>query len=163
MPPAAPPTPPTPPDPLERYRRLATRLDAQFHIPGSSIRFGWDALIGLIPGLGDAVGGLLGGYGLLTAYQLGAPPSVLLRLLLNLGVDLVLGAAPLLGDLFDLAWKGNLRNVALLERWLAAPEETRRRSTGLFGVLLLALFLLLLAACYLAFRLAGMLLAALGV
>lgn len=155
--------PGSPPPSVERYRRLATLLDAQFRIPGTPFRFGWDALIGLVPGLGDAAGGLLGAYGILAAYQLGAPPAVLLRLLLNLGIDLVLGAVPLLGDIFDVVWKGNLRNVALLDRWLARPEQTRRRSTLLFGAILLTLFLLLLAACYAAFRLAGMLLAALGV
>jgi len=119
------------------------------------LRFGWDALIGLAPGLGDAVAGLLGAYGLLTAYHLGAPAPVLLRLLLNLGIDLLFGAVPLLGDLFDVAWKGNLRNVALLDRWLAEPETTRRRSTGLFGLILFALFLMILAACYAAFRVVG--------
>lgn len=150
------------PAPVERYRRLATLLDARFRVPGTPFRFGWDALIGLVPGLGDAAGGLLGGYGILTAYQLGAPPAVLLRLLLNLAIDLVLGAVPLLGDLFDVVWKGNLRNVALLDRWLERPEEIRRRSTLLFGTILFTLFLLLLTACYAAFRLAGMLLALLG-
>jgi hypothetical protein len=150
------------PAPAEPYRRLATLLDAQFRIPGTPFRYGWDAVLGLVPGLGDAAGGLLGAYGILTAYQLGAPPAVLLRLLLNLGLDLVLGSVPLLGDLLDVAWKGNLRNVALLERWLDRPEQTRRRSTGLFGLILVALLLLILIACYAAFRLAGWALGAAG-
>ncbi len=151
------------PAPLERYRRLATALDARWRVPGTPVRFGWDALIGLVPGLGDAAGGLLGAYGIFAAYELGAPPVVLLRLLFNLGIDMLLGAVPLVGDLFDVAWKGNLRNVTVLDRWLERPEEIRRRSTLLFGTILFTLFLLLLAALYAAFRLAGLLLTALGV
>ncbi len=127
---------------LERYRRLAGQLDSRFRLPGTSIRFGWDAILGLLPGLGDAAGGLVGGYGLLVGWRLGAPPGVLLRMLLNLALDLGIGSVPLLGDLFDLAWRNNLRNVALLERWLAEPHDTARRSTTLLWGLLAAVALL---------------------
>jgi hypothetical protein len=94
-----------------------------------------------VPGIGDAAGGLLGGYGLYVAFRLGAPPVILARMLLNLGVDLIGGAVPLAGDLFDFGWRGNLRNLALLERWIERPQQTRRRS----GALLLGLLLTILA------------------
>ncbi len=127
---------------LERYRALARRLDAEFRIPFTPIRFGWDAIIGLIPGIGDAAGGLLGGYGLLVGWRLGAPAGVLLRMLLNLVIDVGVGSLPLLGDLFDVAWRNNLRNVALLERWVQAPHRTERRSAALLWGLLAAVVLL---------------------
>jgi len=121
---------------LDRYRTLARALDARFGVPGTPFRFGWDALLGLVPGAGDAIGGLLGGYGLYVGARLGVPWIILARMLLNLAVDLVAGAVPVAGDVFDVAWRGNLRNLALLERWLEQPHETRSRSI----VLLLALF-----------------------
>lgn len=128
---------------LTRFRRLAGQLDARFRIPGTPIRFGWDALLGLIPGLGDSAAGLVGAYGLWTAYSLGAPGPVLARMLLNLGIDLAFGLIPLAGDLFDVAWRGNLRNLALLERWLENPRGTGRRSTAVLLTLGLALLALL--------------------
>ena len=125
---------------LARFRALAELLDARFRVPGTPIRCGWDALLGLLPGVGDVAGGVAGAYGLYAGYALGAPAPVLLRMTLNLGVDLLIGTLPLLGDLFDVGWRGNLRNVALLERWLAEPGRTARRSTGLVvGLLLLLL------------------------
>lgn len=147
--------PSTLPTSLDRYRALAQALDSRFRIPGTPVRFGWDALIGLVPGLGDAAGGLLGAYGLWTAHQLGAPAPVLLRMLLNLVVDLGIGAIPLLGDLFDIVWKGNLRNLALLQRWLERPHQTRRRSGVLLAAILFSLFLMIMAAAYAAVRLAA--------
>ena len=124
---------------LDGYRRLARALDSRFHIPGTPFRFGWDAVLGLVPGAGDAIGGLLGGYGLYVGTRLGAPWIVLARMFFNLAVDLLVGALPVAGDVFDIAWRGNLRNLALLERWLERPHETRSRSIalflGLFGVL----------------------------
>jgi hypothetical protein len=117
---------------LDRYRALANSLDARFRIPGTPIRFGWDAILGLIPGAGDAIGGLVGGYGLWVGTRLGAPWVVLARMLFNLAVDVIGGAFPLVGDLFDIGWRGNLRNLALLESWLEKPHQTRSRSIGLF-------------------------------
>lgn len=133
--------------PLDRYRTLANALDTRFRVPFTPLRFGWDAILGLVPGAGDAIGGLLGAYGLWVATRLGAPLVVLARMLFNLAVDMIGGTVPLVGDLFDIGWRGNLRNLALLERWLERPHQTRARSIGLFvgllgvlvGVSLLAL------------------------
>jgi hypothetical protein len=128
-----------PPDHLARFRRLAIALDARWRVPGTPVRFGWDALLGLLPGVGDALGGLLGGYGLFVATRLGAPGVVLARMLLNLVIDVSVGTIPLFGDVFDVGWAGNLRNLSLLERWLAQPHRTRRQSWALFGLVALAL------------------------
>ena len=138
---------------LHRYRKLAHALDARFRIPGTPFRFGWDAIIGLIPGAGDAAGGLLGGYGLYTAFRVGAPPVILVRMFMNLAIDLVGGAFPLVGDLFDIGWRGNLRNLSLLERWLERPHQTRRRSMALLLGLLLTVLALSAAVPWLTLRL----------
>jgi hypothetical protein len=103
-------------------------------------------LIGLIPGLGDIAGAVFSGYIVLVATRLGAPASVVARMLLNIGVDTVVGSVPVLGDLFDVAWKSNQMNVALLERHLGAPIATRRTSRWLVtGVVVVAISLFVLA------------------
>ena len=134
------------PTDADDVRRLARLLDAAVRIPGTNIRVGLDALLGLIPGLGDAIGAALSGYIVLAAARLGIPKSVLARMLVNLGIDTVVGAVPVLGDLFDVAFRANTRNVALIESALQAPRETRVRSrwivawvvVALLGVLALA-------------------------
>lgn len=130
---------------LERYRRLAHALDARWRVPGTGFRFGWDAVIGLVPGLGDALAGLIGGYGLFVGWRLGAPLVVLARMLLNLGVETVAGTVPLAGDLFDVAFRADLRNVALLDRWLEKPGQTRKRSRWLFIAIAMGLLSVLVA------------------
>lgn len=126
---------------LERYRSLAHALDAQWRMPGIGVRFGWDAVMGVVPGVGDAMGGLVGSYGLWVGWRLGAPAVVLARMLLNLAVETVVGSVPVAGDLFDIGFRADLKNVALLDRWLEHPHKTRRQSRWL----LLGLVLTLLA------------------
>jgi len=135
-------------DPLARARTLARLLDTAAKVPGTGIRFGADAILGLVPGLGDIAGAALAGYMVLLAQRLGAPRAVVLRMLANVAVDTVGGTIPLLGDLFDVAYKSNTRNLALLERTIqpAGLEEsadTRRASRlvvvgTLVGLVLLA-------------------------
>jgi hypothetical protein len=118
-------------------------LDSAVRIPGTGIRFGLDSVIGLIPGIGDLGGAALSGYIVLAAARQGVPISVLTRMLLNLGLDTLVGTVPLLGDVFDVGYKANLRNAALLERHVAEPETVRRSSrlavaVAVVGVVLLA-------------------------
>ena len=103
---------------LARLRSRARLMDAQFALPGTRFRFGVDALIGLAPGVGDVLTGLLSLYVVWEARSLGAPPALLARMLGNVAIEVAGGAVPVLGDLFDAAFKANLRNVALLEDWL---------------------------------------------
>jgi hypothetical protein len=115
-------------------------MDQAVGIPGTRIRLGADALVGLIPGVGDVVGGAVSGWFIVSGARLGAPPAVLARMALNVGIDALVGVVPLLGDLFDIGWKANLRNLALLEAHLADPRGTRRRSTwALAGIALLVI------------------------
>jgi len=98
----------------ERLRRLAWLLDSSIPIPGTRWTVGIDALIGLVPVLGDVAGMLLSSYILLEAVRLGAPKRVLARMALNIAVEGLVGSIPLLGDLFDAGFKANQRNIRLL-------------------------------------------------
>lgn len=104
---------------LARLRWLARLMDAQFGLPGTRFRFGVDALIGLAPGVGDVLTGALSLYVVWEARNLGAPNALLARMLGNVAIEVAGGAVPILGDLFDAVFKANIRNVALLEDWLA--------------------------------------------
>ena len=117
--------------------KFARWLDAGIRIPGTNQRFGLDPILGLIPGAGDAVGAVLAGWILVEAARLGASRATLLRIAANVALDAGLGAVPFLGDIFDFAWKANLRNVALLERHLAAPGQAERADRS-FVVLVMA-------------------------
>lgn len=143
------------PPPPRRGRReldpelelLAQWMDSVFEIPGLGIRFGLDALIGLIPGLGDTLTTLASLYILGAARRYGVPRITMVRMAANIALDYVLGAVPLVGDIFDVYWKANLRNVALLRRHLlATPAEERRARSGdwLFVAGLMVLLIMLL-------------------
>jgi hypothetical protein len=123
-------------------RDLARVLDEAVRIPGTNIRIGLDALLGLLPGGGDVAGGVFSGLIILQAARAGAPAPVLGRMLANVAIDVVVGAIPLLGDLFDVAWRANTRNVRLLESWRERPATTKRASALSVGAILLALLLL---------------------
>ena len=122
---------------LQRVRGLAWLLDNSIPIPGTGIRIGLDALIGLIPGLGDAAGALFSSYIVLEAGRLGASRSTLLRMGANVLIESVVGLVPLLGDLFDAGWKSNQRNLQLLERALATPGVAARKDRGFVALVVL--------------------------
>ena len=107
---------------LARLREWAALLDTAFRVPGTGVRFGWDPILGLIPGIGDLVGPLYSAVVLVTAIQLGIPRIVQLRMLLTVMVDVAVGVIPVVGDLFDVVWKANKWNLALLERHAHTPR-----------------------------------------
>ena len=113
---------------VDRLRQLARLLDNQFRIPGTNFRFGIDALIGLVPGLGDVAGAAASAAFIFEAARLGAPKSVLARMIANVGIETLFGAVPALGDLFDAAFKANIRNLRLVERYITAPEAAHLSS-----------------------------------
>ena len=105
---------------------------------------GLDPILGLIPGIGDAAGAVLAAWIIVEAFRMGASRATLVRMAGNVALDAGLGVIPVLGDIFDFAWKANLRNVALLERHLAEPAQARRADRSfvllvISGVLALAL------------------------
>lgn len=111
---------------LAEIERLADLLDARYRIPGTSIRFGIDAILGLLPGLGDAAAALPALYLVWRARELGLPAPLIARMLGNVGLDTLVGAIPLAGSVFDVFFKANRRNHALLRRHI----EARRSQTG---------------------------------
>ena len=100
---------------IARLRGLAKLMDAQFKIPGTNFRFGLDGLLGLIPGAGDLSTFAVSGYMVMILAQNGASGFVLARMVLNILIDAVFGSIPLLGDIFDVFFKANIRNIKLME------------------------------------------------
>jgi uncharacterized protein DUF4112 len=144
----------------EGLRRLAWWLDEAFPIPGTQQRIGFDALIGLIPGIGDGIGALLSTYIILEGARRGATVWTVVRMLGNVAVDTALGTVPFLGDLFDGAFKANRRNLDLLSASLGRgatprdPQRVLRLATAIIVAAVLALLvatLLLTLALYHAF------------
>ena len=127
---------------LDRLRSLATVLDDAVRVPGTNIRFGLDAVLGLLPGAGDAVTGVMGAYAMVLATRLGAPPIVIARMAMNILVDVATGTIPVLGDIFDVGWKSNRKNVQLLERYQTAPQKV---SSGSWAVVVIVMLVIIAA------------------
>jgi hypothetical protein len=121
----------------ERLQWLEILLDEAFVIPGTGIRFGLDGIVGLVPGLGDVLAGLLSLLIPLAAWVRGVPYVTLVRMLINVSIGLLVGTIPIFGDAFDIFWKANRRNYRLLTRSIAEPHRHTWRDWG---------FLLLLGA-----------------
>lgn len=139
---------------LDKARALARILDTAVAVPGTKIRVGLDAILGLVPGAGDAVSAALSGYIILAAARAGASKPVLLRMVGNVVLDTLIGAVPVVGDLFDVAFRANARNVALLERHAADPTTVDRGSRRLGIVIVAILLLVILGVVTLGFLLA---------
>jgi hypothetical protein len=105
-------------------RFLADLLDQRFNIPGTSIRIGLDPIIGLIPGVGDAIANLAGSAILVIAARIGVPKVVLLRMGLNIATNAALGSVPILGDVFSIWFRSNARNAQLLERYAGGGGQS---------------------------------------
>jgi hypothetical protein len=101
---------------LEAIRRLQRTLDEAFRVPGTTIRFGWDPLIGMVPWAGDVITAMMSCAIVLQAHHMRLPRVVQLRMLGNIAIDLLVGAIPFLGDVADFFWKSNTKNLALIER-----------------------------------------------
>lgn len=134
--------------------QIAWILDDMFRIPGLNWRFGLDALIGLIPGVGDVIGASLGLILLVRAIQFRLPGIVIARMIINSLIDLLVGAIPLVGDLFDFAWKSNSMNMKLFHKYAQEPEGSTTRHwmfiaililffAGAIGLIIVGMFLLL--------------------
>ena len=143
---------------------LALWLDTVFRIPGVGIRFGLDAILGLVPGIGDVTTSVASLYILNAAHRQNVPRITLTRMSLNILLETIVGAIPLVGDLFDVYWKSNQRNVELLRRHLAAPPAAAarlQRSDRWFVLLLIvALIALMIGAAIAAYWILGLILTA---
>lgn len=110
---------------LARLDRMAHALDSRFRIPGTSIRFGWDSILGLVPGLGGLVTLGPAALQIIEAVRMKVRRRILLRMCANAGIDFVVGGIPVIGDLFDVFFKSNRRNLALLKSELGSEANSR--------------------------------------
>ncbi|MFN8792451.1 MAG: DUF4112 domain-containing protein [Bdellovibrionales bacterium] len=136
-----------------RLQRLSSLLDSQFQLP-NGWKFGWDGLLGLIPGLGDLLTNALSFYILYQAARVGSPPTLLIRMALNLLIDNAVDAVPLVGNIFDFIWKANHKNVQLLEDYFQKPHEIKRQSQWVVAGTLLFTFGLVVLCLALSYALA---------
>src|SRR5579862_3718782 len=123
----------------QTLHRLEIILDEAIRIPGTGIRFGLDGIIGLVPGLGDVLGGLLSLVIPIAAWIRGVPYVTLVRMAVNLAIGVLVGTIPVFGDIFDIAWKPNRRNYRLLRLHLGEPRRHTWRDWAFLGCLATAL------------------------
>jgi hypothetical protein len=133
---------------MERLRTLRRLLDEVFRVPGTNFRFGWDPVIGLVPGIGDLVAGLYSCAILFQAHRMRIPAIVQLRMLMNVGIDVLMGIVPIVGDVADAFWKSSTRNFRLLERH-AGPERPPTRGDWLFVIGVVTVVLMMAAVPFL--------------
>ena len=139
----------------DQLGQLAWLMDDLFKVPGINWRFGLDFLIGLIPGGGDLLTGAMGMILLMRAFQFRLPGIIILRMVLNTLIDFLIGSIPVLGDLFDFAWKSNSKNMKLFQHYAQTPEKSTMRHwifLFLIGVLFVSVFVGVSAAVYLLLR-----------
>lgn len=137
---------------LENLRRYQYVLDKAFRVPGTNVRFGWDPIVGLVPWAGDVLTALMAGAIVVQAHRMRVPRVVQLRMVINVGLDLLMGVVPFIGDVADVFWKANTKNMALLDRHAAALVPPTRGDRlfvaavlGLIGLMALAPLALLWA------------------
>ena len=129
---------------LQVLDQFANLMDRRFTIPGTNIRYGLDAILGLFPGVGDWIGALAALYFPVHAAAVEVPAPVIFRMFVNIFLDLIIGSIPILGDLFDLSWKANVRNVRLMQEYQKDPETTREHSRWLIWTLVAVAALLII-------------------
>ena len=132
---------------VSRLRRISRLLDNAISIPGTKISFGLDPIIGLLPGGGDTITGGIAGYIVVEAARMGVPREVLWKMVGNILIDSVAGTVPVVGDIFDVGWKANVKNIELLEKHLEISETNKSNPLVIIGlILLLSLIVLGFAA-----------------
>jgi Domain of unknown function (DUF4112) len=123
---------------LKRLRQISKLLDSAIVIPGTKQRIGLDPILGLIPGGGDTVSAALSGYIIIEAARMGLPRAALIKMVMNIAIDTVAGSVPIVGDIFDVVSKANLRNMQIVESHVKTPDLTSAKADKLFIGLLIA-------------------------
>ncbi|MBN9583117.1 MAG: DUF4112 domain-containing protein [Afipia sp.] len=118
---------------LARIDAVAKLMDVAFVLPRTKVRYGLDGIIGLVPIVGDLLAAMVSLWIVREARALGAPRYLIARMLGNVAVDTVVGFVPLAGDAFDVAFRSNIRNVRMLQRWLDKQDKRRREGRGRSG------------------------------
>ena len=140
---------------LQSLDRLAWLLDSSIRIPGTNRTIGLDGIIGLLPGVGDVISGVLSGYIVVKALLMGLPIFVIARMVMNIMLEGIVGVIPVVGDLFDFIFKANRRNVRLMQTYLQSPEDTSERSFMSVIVFLMVLFFVFLLSVWMIFKVLG--------
>lgn len=130
---------------LKRMRQLSQLLDGAIVIPGTKQRIGIDPILGLIPGGGDTISAALSGYIIVEAARMGLPRKALMQMVLNLVIDTVVGSVPVLGDIFDVVSKANLRNMQIVESHANAPLVRTKPDRVFIALLIVGLIIFALA------------------
>lgn len=128
---------------VRKLRQLSNVLDNAIRIPGTSIGIGLDPILGLIPGGGDLLGGILSAYIVFQAFKLGLPRETLIKMVSNIALETITGTVPVFGDVFDVAWKANVKNVELLEAHVNSSDVGNKVSPWFIALLLGGLLLLI--------------------
>ena len=128
---------------VSRLRRISRLLDNAISIPGTKISFGLDPIIGLLPGGGDTITGGIAGYIVVEAARMGVPREILWKMVGNILIDSFAGTVPVVGDLFDVGWKANVKNIELLEKHLDVAESDSSDRLFIIGLILLIVLIVL--------------------
>ncbi|WP_413171526.1 DUF4112 domain-containing protein [Anabaena azotica] len=142
---------------LKRLRQISKVLDNAITIPGTQVGIGLDPLLGLIPVGGDVLGLIFSLYIIIESARLGISRATLGRMVVNIIIDALVGAVPMLGDLFDFAWKANNYNLTLLEDYVKSPGEKKKADQGFIILFIGGLFLLSIVLIALPVIIIGML------
>ena len=126
---------------LKRMRQLSRLLDGAMVIPGTKQRIGLDAIIGLIPGGGDTISAGFSGYIIIEAARMGLPREALIRMVMNLLIDTLVGSVPVFGDIFDVFSKANLRNMQIVESHLKVSPPSTKPDKLFIGLLIAGLIM----------------------
>lgn len=130
------------PKDLQALRRFAFYMDEAFNVPGTKFKVGIDALLGLIPGVGDVIGGVLSSWIIVGALRHRVPARIIFRMVLNIGIDLLFGAIPVAGDVFDFLYEENVKNIRLLEQHRDRSRPPRSMAAiGLTAALIVLLII----------------------
>ncbi|MEG4117213.1 DUF4112 domain-containing protein [Microcoleus sp. N9_B4] len=140
---------------LRRLRRISHLLDNAIPIPGTKYRIGLDPILGLIPGGGDVISSIFAGYVVFKSAQMGVPQETLVKMAANIVFDTVAGTVPVAGDLLDVAWKANVKNIELLDTHLGSPEQGKKADWLFVAALLLGLILIVGGVIFLSVMLFG--------
>ncbi|MEG4938731.1 DUF4112 domain-containing protein [Microcoleus sp. F4-D5] len=140
---------------LRRLRRISHLLDNSIPIPGTKYRIGLDPILGLIPGGGDLISSIFAGYVVFKSAQMGVPQETLVQMAANIVFDTVAGTVPVAGDLLDVAWKANVKNIELLDAHLGSPEQGKKADWLFVAALLLGLMLIVGGVIFLSVMLFG--------
>jgi hypothetical protein len=130
---------------LKRMRQISQLLDSAITIPGTKQRIGLDPILGLIPGGGDTISAALSGYIIVEAARMGLPRQALMQMVVNILLDTVVGSVPVVGDIFDVVSKANLRNLQIVESHAKAPAPSTKPDRLFIGLLITGLVIFALA------------------